>query len=50
MVEILYFSVDFIGEDGTEHFNVNRIVCEENEVDYYLNCISEDDLLGIRSL
>lgn len=47
MVRITYF--DFIGfdENGVNDYKVNTILCDDEELEYYLNCIDDELILSI---
>lgn len=47
MVRITYFQFVGLDEEGANDYRVDTILCDEEEAEYYLNCIDENLILSI---
>lgn len=47
MIRITYFSMIGYDENGTEDYKVETILCDDVDLEYYLNCIDENLILSI---
>lgn len=47
MIRITYFQFIGLDEEGANDYKVDTILCDESDLDYYLNCIDEDLILSI---